>query len=58
MKTAAERAYFIRDYDTALSILDQAKDWTLGPKELQELQVIREACLEKQQQQQQQQQNR
>jgi hypothetical protein len=53
LKTAAERAYFIRDYDTALSILDQAKDWTLGPKELQELQVIREACLEKQQQQQQ-----
>lgn len=47
LKSAAERAYYLKDYHKALKVLDQADSWDLKPKERSELEEIRSACLQK-----------
>jgi hypothetical protein len=42
---AAERAYYLKDYNKALEILDRTSKWAmLGEKDTKEFDTVRAAC--------------
>lgn len=47
MRNAIERAYYLRDYNKAIELLDTSENGLakVGPREKQELDFIRNACL-------------
>lgn len=47
LKSAAERAYYLKDYKRVIEVLDQAKNWDIKPKEQSDLNEIRQAALAK-----------
>lgn len=46
-RNAVERAYYLRDYKKAIELLDASEtgNASIGPRERQELNIIKEYCL-------------